>query len=233
MFEGSHRQRHIAGFCFAAAAAVAAFSRPASAEPHGCRFGPGANEVLVGSIPGGQVGLADMPLCEYKSQGQGAEQAPPPRPLTEEEVKMAVPQLLRVQAQQALSKFKSGEWILGQSCDARFVSRDGVITAGVFKGRPYLMFSGIDIPVSDKVKTVRIVLERVGEAPVTVEALHGAGPITGLGALQVFEAPMTANAFDAMSDKADFRIRLDDAQVFAMGWRGATKARDKLHQCAS
>ncbi|MDR2875209.1 MAG: hypothetical protein LBV44_04705 [Methylobacillus sp.] len=181
---------------------------------HPCNGTPGEHVVGATADDNSAVAFCEAPL------------GPPPT-LEELQAMRAVQQ--REDAIKALATTGDGKWThYDNFCATSYVSRDGMITLGVFKGKPYVFFAGVDIPVPSGVKTVPVKIEQPGQKTIMTEALWGAGQLTGLGGLQVFYGK---NFFPDILDKGDFKVSIGDTLVFKGGWRNAGEAREKL-KCA-
>jgi len=253
--------KKIALFGFVTVLTISAFQTEPSLANYICPNGPGAGEVQVGLTNGGS-GVANVPVCE---QSGGGEQAPqqqetslPWRPWSPEalaalraEVKRdrAVREAIRQYPEMMRKPFKNlpknGGWGFGQGtgfCEARFGSRDGIITifqyatsrgpSQAFAKGSGLSFIGFGIPTPKTEKRVHVMFEEAGAPPQTVDAIYGPfGSV--IGNLTIRDTPMTKDGFESMPDKADFRISIDGNQIFTMGWRDGAKAREKLRQCTA
>jgi hypothetical protein len=196
-----------------------------------------------------------LPLPQQQAPEPQQRTAPPPsvppRPLTKEEMEQASKILYQQQAREnakhQLEVFGNGKWIYGdRECAATFINKYGLVAIGVFKNKPYLMFASPDIPITTKVETIKINLERFDQTPqqfsqsknqstsssISINALHGSKPIGNgaMGVYQIFDLPLLKNGFSNLPDAAVFRLS-NPKPVLAFGWPNAAEARDKLRQC--
>lgn len=247
--------KKIALFSFVTVLTVSAFHVEPSFAVHPCGGGDGSSDYQVGEQPGGN-GVAPIPLCEYyPQQGQGPH-APPPAGDPRLDAATGVLQGAAVLQYRALQQkyeelmrrpFKSapknGGWGFGEGkgfCEARFVRKDGMITifqystsqgsSQAFAKGVGLSFIGFGILAPKTEKKVQITFEQTGGTPQFVEAIYT--PFGAyIGNLTIRNAPITRDGFKSVPDRADFRVTLDGAPIFTMGWHDAAAARDRLRQC--
>jgi hypothetical protein len=95
-----------------------------------------------------------------------------------------------------------------------------------------LTFIGKDIPKPDRFREISATLTQSGGAPATVKVFNAQSTpeMNGFGTL-IFAVPSMNAALAGMSDKQDFAISIEGKEVFRMGWREGSRARETLRSC--
>ncbi len=123
----------------------------------------------------------------------------------------------------------------GEFCAATYTNLHGSITLnGVDKSWEggLLTFIGKDIPKPDRFREISATLTQSGEAPVTVKIFNAqaTSAMSGFGTL-IFAVPSMKAALAGMSDKQEFAVSIEGKEVFRMGWKDGSGARDTLRSC--
>ena len=123
----------------------------------------------------------------------------------------------------------------GEYCAATYTNLHGSITLnGVDKSWQggLLTFIGKDIPKPDRFREISATLTQSDEAPVTVKIFNAqyTPAMSGFGTL-IFAVPSMNAALAGMSDKQEFAIRIEGKEVFRMGWKEGSGARETLRSC--